>query len=197
MKAGELCIRQVVTAQAGESIHDAARRMAEYDVGDLIVVEELGGEVRPIGVITDRDIVTRAVARGNVRLQELRLADVMRPSLLTAREDDDVDAVLAKLKRHAIRRIPVVDEKNRLQGILSIDDLLGWIGAQLNDANTLLERQGRGAVPSVLVAAAAGPPAAKRASRVRRASLVAVVLAAVAWIALTSIASVDRRWSTG
>jgi CBS domain-containing protein len=141
MKAGELCSRVVVTALADESVVDAARRMAEHDVGALVVVEEAGGQVRPIGVVTDRDLVTRALVRGEPLASVVR--DVMDAELVTAGVDDDVDEVLAKLRTHAVRRIPVVDRTGALQGILTLDDIVQWIGEELHEASDLIQRQAR------------------------------------------------------
>lgn len=145
MNAGELCIREVVTATSGESVLDAARRMAEHDVGTLVVVERRDGAVRPIGIVTDRDLVTRALTRTDLRSDELTLQQVMRTDVITAQEDDHVDDVLAKLRQYAIRRIPIVNDRGELQGILALDDLQAWLGTQMNDATELVERQGRGA----------------------------------------------------
>ena len=140
MKAAELCIRDVVTARPEESVVDAARRMADQGVGDLVVIDDADGMVRPIGIVTDRDLVTRALAHG---MMGLTLREVMRANLVTAVEDDDVDVVLIKLKRHAIRRVPVVNTRGGLEGIITFDDVIAWITEQMNGAATLLDRQAR------------------------------------------------------
>ena len=109
MRARELCIRDVVTAQKDESALDAARRMALLEVGDLIVVQERRhGQPRPIGIVTDRDLVVRVLA-GELVPAATKVGDIMRRELVTAREDDDIEAVAAKMRKHAIRRVPVVD----------------------------------------------------------------------------------------
>ncbi|HVK74537.1 MAG TPA: CBS domain-containing protein, partial [Kofleriaceae bacterium] len=64
MKAGELCTRRVVTADPDEPITVCALRMEEYGVGDLIVVERSGETVRPIGIVTDRDLAIRGLGHG-------------------------------------------------------------------------------------------------------------------------------------
>ena len=142
MNAGELCIRDVVTARADETAVEAAQRMARYHVGDLVVVEEHAGEVRPIGIVTDRDLVVGALARGAVA-PTLPIRAVMQPDLVTAGVDDDLDAVLALMKRHLVRRVPIVNARGSLEGILSIDDVLARIQEQLTAATALLERQAR------------------------------------------------------
>ncbi|MCA9676969.1 MAG: CBS domain-containing protein [Kofleriaceae bacterium] len=139
MKAGELCTREVVTAWAGESVVDAARRMRDHDVGTVVVVEDVDGVTRPVGLVTDRDLVMRVLARGEPLAALLR--DVMDPALVTATEDDDVDTVLARLRRRAVRRVPIVDRTGALRGVLSLDDIVGWISEELRDAVRLIERQ--------------------------------------------------------
>ena len=144
MRAGELCIRDVVTALPDESVVDAAKRMAELGVGDLLVVDETGGITRPIGIITDRDLVVFVLARvERSSAQRIKISDVMRSELITATEDEDIESVLAKLRQHTIRRLPIVDERGGLQGIVSIDDVLEWMTEQMRAATALLERQGR------------------------------------------------------
>lgn len=140
MKAGELCIRIVFTADPDESVIEAARRMRDQRVGDLVVVDQVDGAAHPIGIITDRDLVTRALAEGGAGLR-LRVRDVIADELVTATEDDHVEAVLAKLDRHGIRRIPIVDHAGRLQGILTLDDIVTWIGEQVEHTRALIGRQ--------------------------------------------------------
>lgn len=144
MKAGELCTRTVVTANVDEPVVEVARRMARHDVGSVVVVDDAGGVARPVGIVTDRDLVTRALARGAPVTGAVR--EVMHGELVTANEADDVDDVLARLRRRAVRRVPVVGAGGALIGILTLDDILAWISEELRSAVTLVERQGRAGV---------------------------------------------------
>lgn len=148
MTAGELCIRRVITAERDESVLDAARRMAEENVGDLVVVQYVGDRVKPLGMVTDRDLVMGALARGTPEAFKLRVRDVMS-DVVTSYADEDVSAVLATMQRHKIRRVPIVDRDCALLGILALDDLLSWIREQLDRAAAVIEHQ---------VGYAAGPP---------------------------------------
>lgn len=139
MMAGELCTRRTVTADPDESVVDGARRMKEEHVGDLVVVEDVGGKAHPIGIVTDRDLVIRALAIGDERAFSVRIRDVMQDELVTSFDDEPVETVLAKLKRHQIRRMPIVDRQGVLQGVLSLDDIVGWIREQIDDASTVLQ----------------------------------------------------------
>lgn len=140
MKAGELCIRNVATVTASESVVDAARRMAEFRVGDLIVVEPgPGGLPRPIGILTDRDLVVQVLTRTDRAPVTTTIAEVMRPELVTATEDEDVERIVSLMREHAIRRVPIVDRRGGLRGILSLDDVLCWMREQIEAATRLLE----------------------------------------------------------
>lgn len=145
MKAGELCVRDVVTARPEESVVEAARRMASLHVGDLIIVHERRNRLpEPIGIVTDRDLVVSVLARPERSPVTTTIREVMKTELVTANEDDDVESVVAKMRTHAIRRIPIIDAAGGLQGVLSIDDVLVWMRDQLELTTRLLERQGQG-----------------------------------------------------
>lgn len=159
MKAGELCIRNVVTATADESVLVVARRMAELRVGDLIVVERRPEDrperpedrpedrPRPIGIVTDHDLVIRVLTRADPAAATTTVAEVMQHELVTATEDEDVERVVSQMRDHAIRRIPIVDRCGRLQGVLSLDDVLGWMREQIEAVSKLIERHRAGSVP--------------------------------------------------
>jgi len=143
MKAGELCIRNVATATAGETVVEAARRMAEFRTGDLIIVEHRPHEQpRPIGIITDRDLVVRVLACPERAPATTTIGQVMRPGLVTAGEDEDVERVVAAMRDHVIRRMPIIDHRGGLRGILSLDDVLRWMRDQIEAATRLLELHG-------------------------------------------------------
>ena len=145
MRAGELCVRDVVTARPDECVVDVARRMASLDVGDVIVIEERPGHPpRPLGIVTDRDLVVDVLAHAERLPSTTTLADILHRDLVTAREDDDVQTVLDKMRSHAIRRVPIVDHDGGLQGVLSIDDVIGLLRDDIVTAANLLESQGQG-----------------------------------------------------
>jgi CBS domain-containing protein len=113
-----------------DSVTKAAQAMKEEDVGSLPVVE---GE-RVVGIVTDRDIVVRAVAQG-VDPQTLTIGDVASSDLVTVEPDDDLDEALAQMARHRIRRLPVV-ENGRLVGVVAQADVA--LEAKEKDAGEML-----------------------------------------------------------
>ena len=116
MKVAEIMSRSVRSIEPTESIADAARLMAELDVGALPV--EDGGEL--VGIVTDRDVAVRGVAAGiHDGAPVLR---IMSQGLITCREDDDVSDVLTVMARQQVRRIPVCNETGTLIGMMSLGD---------------------------------------------------------------------------
>lgn len=106
------------TLQSTASAEEAARQMREFDCGSIIVTDELG---RVTGIVTDRDIVIRAVAEG------LTPADC-QVSLLCSEElevldpDDSIDTAVEKMRAKAVKRLPVVEEETPV-GIVALGDL--------------------------------------------------------------------------
>jgi CBS domain-containing protein len=96
----------------------AARVMDELNVGVIPVCED----EKVIGMVTDRDIVVRGVAQ-DADTRSMKLADVMSTDVRCAHEDDDIDEVLGKMAHTQIRRMPVVDRKEHLVGIISLGDI--------------------------------------------------------------------------
>lgn len=120
MKARDIMTANPESVTAGDSIQTAARIMRDSDVGIVPVVDDEGSR-RLRGVITDRDIAVRCVAEG--RDGTCRVSDLMSGDLVTARPDDDVSKVMDRMKTEQVRRIPVVDDSDRLVGIIAQADI--------------------------------------------------------------------------
>lgn len=106
------------TVEQNDNIREAANIMAREDTGVVPVVD--GNKV--IGLITDRDIVVRAVAEGK-DCGSARVADAMTRNVRTVREDTPIDQVLQLMSTAQVRRVPVVGANDELVGIVSIGDL--------------------------------------------------------------------------
>lgn len=139
MTAGEVCNRKVVVATPDTTVVDAAALMKTYHVGDLVVVERLDGERMPIGILTDRDIAL-SVDR-LVRLPHLNIEDVMTRAPVTAREGVNLYDVLKRMQSHGIRRLPIVNERGGLEGILTFDDVIELLSEELTDLAKLVVRE--------------------------------------------------------
>ncbi len=128
---GEYCVREVVTAGRDTPIVGCAKRMHDEHVGSLVVVERRDGRDVPVGIVTDRDIAIEVVAF-EVDASTLTAGDVMSTDLALARESDDLLSVLAVMREHGVRRLPVVDAGGALAGIVSADNLLEVLAEEID-----------------------------------------------------------------
>lgn len=117
MKISEVMTTDVQTVTADQSAREAAKFMLRAEAGSIPVTE---GD-RVIGMITDRDIAVRGVAEG--RGPDTPVRDLMTDHIICARLDDNVDDVAQRMSQEQVRRLPVLDEEERLIGIVSLGDL--------------------------------------------------------------------------
>ena len=117
MKISEVMTRDVATVRADQTAQEAATFMLQGDAGSIPVTE---GD-RLIGMITDRDIAVRGVAKGHGPDTPVR--DLMSEGLVCAREDDDIEEVASRMSEAQVRRLPVIDQSENLVGIVSLGDL--------------------------------------------------------------------------
>jgi len=115
-------IRDVMTANPrtvtpSTSVVDAARVMRESDIGDVVVI----AEGRLCGILTDRDIVVRALAEGRDPVRT-RVGDICSQELITVSPDESLGAAVRLMRERAIRRLPV-EEDGRVVGVVSLGDL--------------------------------------------------------------------------
>ncbi len=135
MSVGRICTREVDTATFDESAEVAAQRMHQRGVGTLIIVNDAA---QPIGILTDRDLVTRVMAHGYIASDTL-LREMMTAAPKTISEDDAVESALMLMRRGNFRRVPVVDSENRLVGLVTLDDILMFLAEEFSDIGRLLE----------------------------------------------------------
>jgi CBS domain-containing protein len=109
---------RVVTLPRDTTLTDAARTMREEDIGDIVVA---GGD-GAAGLVTDRDIVVRAVAEGRDPASTT-IGEILTQDLVTVRPDDTVQSAALLMRDNAVRRVLVCDEEQNLVGIVSIGDL--------------------------------------------------------------------------
>ncbi len=117
MKISEVMTRDVQTISPDQTAQEAATFMLSAGAGSIPVTE---GE-QLIGMITDRDIAVRGVANGHGPDTPVR--DLMTSGIVCVNIDDDIRAVVSKMSEAQVRRLPVVDEQQRLCGIVSLGDL--------------------------------------------------------------------------
>ena len=140
MSVKELFNPNVATVESHVDAAQAAKLMRQEHVGDLVVTEQRDGQIVPIGIITDRDIVVEIIARG-ADPAGIAVGDAIGRDFLTLREDNGVDHALRKMHREGVRRAPVVDASGTLVGVLSIDDVIEHLASQLGEVAGVIRQQ--------------------------------------------------------
>ena len=117
MRISDVMTRDVATVRPDQTAREAANFMLNSDAGSIPVTE---GD-RLIGMITDRDIAVRGVALGHG--PDTPVSEIMTSGIVCAREDDSVEDVASRMSEAQVRRLPVIDESEKLIGIVSLGDL--------------------------------------------------------------------------
>lgn len=117
-----LCNRHVIHIHADASVLDAAHLMREKHVGDVVVVDGEHGLLRPIGMLTDRDIVTLVVGE-DIAPESVRVSDVMAHNPKVINQFDEIFTAIERMSEAGVRRLPIVDERGSLVGIVTADDI--------------------------------------------------------------------------
>ena len=129
-------MRNVQVAGPGENARDAARRMITAGVGTLVV---LGGDLRPAGFITDRDLAFHCVAEARDPAKT-PLETIMAQPVVTVPEDLPIEQALARMADAGVRRLAVVDRAGALAGVLALDDVLALVSEEFAAVGRILGR---------------------------------------------------------
>lgn len=130
-KISQIMTKNLKTTRPTANLQEVGQLMARSDVGMVPVVSSDG---KLAGTVTDRDIVVRSVAEGRSPSESL-VAEAMTTGAVTCREDDTMDAAARCMQKNQLRRVLVVDENDRLTGVVSLADL-----ARESDATELSGR---------------------------------------------------------
>jgi len=118
MKVQEIMTKVVAVLPPDARLSEIARVMRDYDIGAVPIADQ----DKLVGMVTDRDIVVRAVADGSAR-NGLRARDVMSPQVLYCYEDQEVEEALEVMGEQQVRRLPVLDAERQLVGVVSLGDV--------------------------------------------------------------------------
>ena len=121
MRVRDIMTENPVYGVRETNLQEVAQMMVEYDCGSIPVVENQN-TLRPIGVVTDRDIVCRIVAEGLNPL-EMTAADCMSSPVVTVTPETSVEACGQLMEDHQVRRIPVIDQNGSICGMVAQADL--------------------------------------------------------------------------
>jgi CBS domain-containing protein len=139
MSAGRICSRVVATASSDETVGAAARRMAEYDVGTVVIVE--GGRAnRAVGILTDRDIAIRCISEQRDP-ESTPVSEIMTRPVQSVGEHTPIEQAVARMASAGTRRLVVTGEADRVVGILGLDDILDLLTQEATAVGRLLEKQ--------------------------------------------------------
>ena len=134
MKVARIYTRGVLATTRETSIAEAAAAMRRYQVGSLLVMEEGQRDGAPAGIVTDRDIALEGFAS-----EASIVGSVMTPVVATVAEEADVHEALELMRAHGVRRLVVTGPRGRICGILSIDDIVDGLSADLAAAAAVLK----------------------------------------------------------
>lgn len=137
MPIGEFCSRAVVVADRNATVMEAARLMREHHVGNIVVMDEAKGTKFPVGIVTDRDIVVEIVVN-RLDPETVLLGEIMAEDLATVRERDGVFETIQLMRSKGVRRIPVIDDKGALVGIIAVDDLIQLLAEEMGELSKLI-----------------------------------------------------------
>lgn len=139
MRAIDLAPPMVVTAEESTNLTEAARLMRHHGVGNLVITRFDGSGTRPIGIVTDRDIVVHAIAC-KLDPETISVTDLCTREPATVSADADLFEITAAMNEHGVRRV-VVTRDSDLVGIISMDNVIEAMAEQLNNISGMLARQ--------------------------------------------------------
>lgn len=138
MWVSDICARNAAVIGLSATAREAAWKMGERQTGLLIVVAQ--GEARPVGIVTDRDLVLKVLARG-ASPDELTVGEIMTRDVGTCRYSDDLFVVAQTMARYGVRRLPVVDEVGAVAGLVSADDIYAALSAHMKELARAFARE--------------------------------------------------------
>src|SRR3990172_6107583 len=129
MNIEEICSRIVVVALPATSVHEGARLLREHHVGALVVIDSRQNS-RPLGIVTDRDMVVEVLAMG-IDPSKLAVGDLMTGDIVTVNASEGVPESIELMQSKGLGRVVVVDDAGALVGIVSFNDLVPYVSEAL------------------------------------------------------------------
>ncbi|MFT6992129.1 MAG: CBS domain-containing protein [Paraglaciecola sp.] len=140
MNVGEICSKNIVHVSPQHSVLDMARIMREQHVSSVVVVDNIDGEIRPLGLITDRDLMIDVLA-AKLDPSVLTAEDIITSELICVTETHDVREALKYLRYYAVSKAPVVNVNGVLVGLFSIEDSLATLSGEFSELVQLLSNE--------------------------------------------------------
>ena len=118
----EVMSKNIITCTKDETIIEISKRLIKYDIGMLVVIEDTISRI-PVGVITDRDVINRAVIK-ELDPKKTKVGDILTKNVVTIGLNDHLAAAVYKMKKNKVKRLVVLDESGSLAGIVSNSDVI-------------------------------------------------------------------------
>lgn len=137
MNIGSICKREIVFVDRGQTLQHAAALMREYHVGALVVTQDAAEGKQVAGIVTDRDLVVEAMARGldNTRAP---VREITSDRLVLVPASASLDEAIARMQSDGVRRLLVTTDEGALFGVVAFDDVLDAVATELAGlANTI------------------------------------------------------------
>ena len=129
MSLRNLLKKDVISCTPDTTVKAVAELMDDKDVGAVMIVDS---SKKPVGIITDRDIVIRCIAGGK-NCDNVKVKDIMTDGVESVSIDDGIFDVVKAMKEGEIRRVPVVDEAGKAVGLVSFGDIMALLGKEISD----------------------------------------------------------------
>jgi predicted transcriptional regulator len=131
---------EVIWMKPSDTVINGAKLMAKKHIGNIIIAEERDGGVIPIGIVTDRDILIKAMVK-NTSFDSMKLKDVMTDKIITSNENADLSDLVHLMTSKGICRIPIVDDSGFLKGILTSKTIYQYFAQNLSDLSNISVQQ--------------------------------------------------------
>lgn len=123
----ECCRADVVTASPDATVSDIARLMDESNVGSVVITS---ADRCPVGIVTDRDLVTRVMAK-NKDPKKTAISEVMTEDPIVVNDGTGLYEAMQCVREEGVRRLPIVDDDCKLVGIITMDDIIRLLGREM------------------------------------------------------------------
>ena len=140
MKVERVCTRNMVMVARSDSIQKAAEAMRHMHVGALLVTERSNGQSEVVGIVTDRDLVLHVLAEG-LDAKRVTVEEVMMPVVASVSEQADLLEASERMRNAGVRRLLVTDAEGNPAGVVSIDDVVDGLAAELASVSALMRAE--------------------------------------------------------
>jgi|GEM_PF-1064571 len=138
MQVGNICTRMVISAAPQTSLGEISNLMKEKEIGAVVITE--ANQAKILGILTDRDLAVN-LAKFKEKLHETTAEQIMHKEVLTLQKAQDLKEALIAMRKRCVRRAPVVDQDNKLVGIITLDDIVSACAETLCEIEHLIKHQ--------------------------------------------------------